>query len=193
MRSRVDGSAGRPALGLSDEAPHDPPPGRERTRKPTRGALGTLVAEYRYCSPSGDHAYSKQRFEPKDFRVVRAGGAFGLPKGCARWPYRVERWIEAPESAELWIVEGEKDVHTIERLGRHATCNDGGAGNWPAAHDFNRLFTGFAVKILPDNDSAGLAHASDVARKLAGFPYNIEVLRPTPHGKDVTDFMEIAA
>ena len=182
------------ALGLSDETPHEPPPRRERTRTPGQAAIGRKVAEYRYCSPDGAHAYSKQRFEPKDFRFVQPNGRFGLPPGCKRWPYRVERWIEAPESAELWIVEGERDTHTMERLGRYATCNDGGAGNWQRSPDFNQLFTGFAVKILPDNDAAGLAHAEDVARKLAGWPCSITMLQPPPNGaKDVTDFIEIAS
>ena len=182
------------ALGLSDEAPHDPPPRRERTRKPTRGALGTLVAEYRYCSPSGDHAYSKVRHEPKDFRFRQPNGAPGLPKDCTRWPYRVEQWAEAPDGADLWIVEGEKDVHAIEdRLGLRATCNDGGAGNWPDSPDFNRLFYGFRVLILPDHDAAGQAHAEDVARKLAGFADTITLLRPVPRGNDATDYLEDVA
>ena len=168
------------ALNLSDETPPKPPPRKRRSSK-----LGRAVDEYHYHSPDGSLAYTKVRYEPKNFRFKPS-----LPKGCARWPYRVDQWSEAPEDADLWIVEGEKDVHTLEELGARATTNDAGAGKWPDGADFNKLFEGFNVKILPDNDPAGLAHAQDVARKLAGFAETITILRTVPQGNDVTDFIE---
>ena len=174
------------ALDLSNETPPKPSSRKRRSSK-----LGRVVAEYPYCSEDGSLAYTKVRYEPKDFRFRQPSGAPGLPKDCTRWPYRVEQWAEAPEGADLWIVEGEKDVHAIEdRLGLRATCNDGGAGNWPDSPDFNRLFYGFRVLILPDNDAPGKAHARDVASKLSGFAESVVMLKPVPRGNDVTDFVE---
>ena len=175
------------AVGLADGTPSPVPPPRERTaRRQSSESPGEVVTEYHYHSPDGSLAYTKVRYEPKDFRFKPR-----LSKGCTRWPYRVDEWSEAPEEgADLWIVEGEKDVHTLERLGVRATCNDAGAGNWPKGRKFNKHFEGFNVKILPDNDVAGLAHAQDVARKLAGFAETITILRPVSQGNDVTDFVE---
>ncbi len=177
------------ALDLSNETPPKPSSRKRRSSK-----LGRIVAEYPYCNGSWHPRLFQGPFEPKDFRIVGRDGSPGLPKDCTRWPYRVEQWAEAPDGADLWIVEGEKDVHAIEdRLGLRATCNDGGAGNWPDSPDFNRLFYGFRVLILPDHDAAGQAHAEDVARKLAGFADTITLLRPVPRGNDATDYLEDVA
>ena len=48
-----------------------------------------------------------------------------------RVPYRLPQLLAATERGEtVWIVEGEKDVHTLMRAGVTATCNPQGAGKW---------------------------------------------------------------
>ena len=49
--------------------------------------------------------------------------------GVERLPYRLPDLLAAAE-AEVWVVEGEKDVETLRAAGETATCNPGGAGKW---------------------------------------------------------------
>lgn len=65
----------------------------------------------------------------------------------------------------IFIVEGEKDVETIEKLGYIATTSPNGAGShW--RKDFNEYFKNYNVIILADNDEIGLKYATEVANNL---------------------------
>lgn len=85
--------------------------------------------------------------------------------------YRLPNVISAIAAGRpVYIVEGEKDVETLERLGYTATCNAGGAGKW--RDSFSALLAGADLIILPDNDPRndkggypGQDHAFDVALK----------------------------
>ena len=50
----------------------------------------------------------------------------------------------------VFVVEGEKDVDNLARLGLTATCNIGGAGKWQP--HYSEALRGRHVVILPDND-----------------------------------------
>ena len=51
--------------------------------------------------------------------------------GTRRVLYRLPKVIEAVSNGEvIYVCEGEKDVHALERAGVTATCNPGGAGKW---------------------------------------------------------------
>src|SRR5262249_46688953 len=84
---------------------------------------------------------------------------------------------KAAPGSIVFVAEGEKDVDRLRRNGRLATCNPGGAaehknkakpyrGKWLA--EFSEHLRGQHVRILPDNDAPGEAHALDIARKLHG-------------------------
>ena len=50
-------------------------------------------------------------------------------------PYRLPEIQEAIASERpVFIVEGEKDVDNLTKLGIVATCNAGGAGKWRVEH-----------------------------------------------------------
>ena len=74
----------------------------------------------------------------------------------------------------VFVVEGEKDVESLARLGIVATCNPGGAGKWREA--YADQLTGADVIVLPDHDKAGRDHAEAVARSLAGKAARIRLL-----------------
>lgn len=57
------------------------------------------------------------------------------------------------------MVEGEKDTDGLIQRGLLATTNPRGARKWNA--DYSRCLTERDVVILPDNDSAGKAHAAE--------------------------------
>lgn len=85
------------------------------------------------------------------------------------WPiYNRKRVAGAPE---VFVVEGEKCVHALQRAGYIATTNPGGAGKAKYA-DWSML-AGKTVYLWPDNDHAndkgvrtGIAHMRDVMRVL---------------------------
>jgi AAA domain len=99
--------------------------------------------------------------------------------------YRLPEVLTAiSEGCEVFIVEGEKDVHTLAREGHTATCNPGGAGKW--LPDYSVLFVDATVRIIADCDKPGQAHARAVAASLADFAASVTICEPTA-GKDITD------
>ncbi|MDE5770291.1 MAG: hypothetical protein K2I06_01490 [Ruminococcus sp.] len=65
----------------------------------------------------------------------------------------------------VFIVEGEKDVETMEKLGYTATTSPNGAGShWKK--EYTPVFNGFDVVILADNDEVGLKYATNIAENL---------------------------
>ena len=117
-----------------------------------------------------------------------------LPDGSKvrRVLYRLPAVREACIAGRVvFIVEGEKDVHTLETLGLTATTSPQGAGKWQ--DDFAESLKGAAcVAILPDNDTTGAEHARDVARSCAaaGLPVRIVRLPGLPDKGDATDWVE---
>jgi 5S rRNA maturation endonuclease (ribonuclease M5) len=102
-----------------------------------------------------------------------------------RVPYRLPEVLTAvADGREVWVVEGEKDVHTLARLGVTATCNPGGAGKW--RDEYSALLTDAHVRIVSDKDKPGQAHARQVADSLGDFAASVTISEPAV-GKDVTD------
>jgi len=65
----------------------------------------------------------------------------------------------------VFIVEGEKDVETMENLGYIATTSPNGAGSkWKES--YTECINGFDVIILADNDEIGLKHATNIAENI---------------------------
>ncbi|MBX9721899.1 MAG: hypothetical protein K2X81_10930 [Candidatus Obscuribacterales bacterium] len=89
------------------------------------------IAVYDYTDSNGNLLYQKVRYEPKDFRLRRSDGNTGWiwnTKGLKEVLYRLPRIKAAIRDKEqIFIVEGEKDVETLERLGLIATSNTHGA------------------------------------------------------------------
>ena len=130
----------------------------------------------------------------------------GLPKdsdGRSISPplYHQEFLIVARERQEtVYIVEGEKDVNTLVRLGRLAVCSPHGAGKgrlenkWPKA--YSALFEGLNVVILHDNDEAGLNLAQYVAGQLHPVAKSVRLPDLTaewsdlPEKGDISDIVE---
>ena len=98
-------------------------------------------------------------------------------------------WKAVHESPWCCIVEGEKDVETLRKLGVPATTNSGGAKKWQ--HEFSEYLRGKNVVILPDNDSVGAEHAQLVAKDLFGIAASVKIVACStlPKG-DVTDYIE---
>ena len=150
------------------------------------------------CEQGVKHYLYVCRFDPmgdrkeKTFRQCRPDGKGGViwsTKDIKLVPYRLP---ELSESKYCFLVEGEKDVDTLKRIGLVASCNPMGAGNWP--DDLNQYFTDKKIAILPDNDKPGRKHALKVARSLHGIAASIKMveLPDLPAKSDVTDWLEDA-
>lgn len=149
------------------------------------------VAAYDYKDENGNLLFQVVRYEPKDFRQRRPDGHnkwIWSIKDVRQVPYRLPELLTANDRT-IHIVEGEKDVESLRRLGLVATCNAGGAGSWRA--EFSQYFRGADVVILPDNDEAGEKHAKKVASALASVASAIRIARlpGLPPKGDVTDWI----
>ena len=148
-----------------------------------------IVAMYEDTDEKGELLYQAVRFHPKGFRQRRPDGTDGWIwnlQGVTPVLYRLPEVLKAKL---VYIVEGEKDVATLESLGRTATTNSGGAASkWRP--EFSAALSGKHIVIIPDNDEPGRKHADAVARSVhdAGAAWVKVVTLPT--GKDVTDWME---
>lgn len=115
-----------------------------------------IAATYDYCDEAGKLLFQVVRFEPKDFRQrkpdtsERSGWSWSV-KGVRQVPYRLPELTEAlAQDHTVFVVEGEKDVENLRRLGVPATCNAGGVGKWKP--DLTEFFGGADVVIIPDYD-----------------------------------------
>ena len=168
-----------------------PPKRREAGKSPGR----SIVAVYDYTDGNGKPEYQVVRFEPKGFsqrrrEVTPNGGRWVWNlKGVTRYLFRLPQVNGAVAGKQtVYIVEGEKDVLTLEALGLTATCNAGGAGKW--LKEYSEQLAGADIVILPDNDMPGRGHAELVALSLSGLAARTRVveLPDLPPKGDVTDW-----
>jgi len=150
-----------------------------------------IVATYEYYDADGVLAYMVHRMGPrKTFWQQLPDGR--KPKDDPDFralPFHLPELLAQPDQP-VWIVEGEKDVLTLEAHGLIATCNHGGAGSWHECHA--EWLRGRKCVILPDNDEAGRNHANKVAASLAGRAEVIKIveLAGLEEKGDVTDWLE---
>jgi len=191
------------ALGLTwndlfppDRKPDRPSAALRKGKRRTFAADHRVVATYDYVNEDDELLYQVQRTDTKEFvqrrRVIRDNVAkweYNI-KGVTRVLYRLPQVKSAiMEGRPVYVVEGEKDVHTLESWGLTATTNSGGAmSKW--LDGFSRSLSGADIIILPDNDAPGRKHAEDVGRCLQGIATRVRVLclpGLKEHG-DVTDW-----
>jgi len=112
-------------------------------------------------------------------------------------PLYSQEAVEIAKSEEtIYIVEGEKDVDTMTRLGLTATTLPNGANSeWK--YEYTAFFENKRVVILQDNDEAGNEYAVNVAMSLLLTASSIKILDLTKEwtqlGKkgDITDVAEL--
>lgn len=163
----------------------------QRDNADTWTPAGPAVAIYDYRDENGELLFQVCRTADKQFRqrrpdaTTKSGWAWNL-QGVRRVLYRLPKVIQAVrEGREVYLCEGEKDVHTLERHGLVATCNPGGAGKW--LPDYTEALKGAAVvNIVADCDDPGRAHARRLADELVDHVGAVYILEPKS-GKDVTD------
>jgi 5S rRNA maturation endonuclease (ribonuclease M5) len=145
-----------------------------------------IVETYPYTDENGELLYEVVRFEPKDFRPRLPDGTYGM-RQAPRVLYRLPTVIEqARRGGRVYVVEGEKDVHAIEKAGGVATCNPGGALKWGSA--YSRPLKGAEVVVVADRDEPGRRHAQKVAADLTGIAKSVQIVEAAA-GKDAADHL----
>ena len=128
---------------------------------------------------------AEQRAQAKEgkLKITRDGYVNTVnPEIRDRTLYRMPKVAAAiRDGRPVYVVEGEKDVETMERLGHTATCNPGGASKdkWRPGH--TEALKGADVIILPDCDTAenkytGQEHAYAVALALTGVAKRVRLV-----------------
>jgi hypothetical protein len=155
------------------------------------GGPRRIAATYPYHDAAGALVFEVVRMEPKDFRQRRPdpqsvdGWAWNM-RGVERVPYRLPQLMQAVERGDaVFVVEGERDVETLEHQGFCATTSPGGAGKW--LDSFNAYFAGAHVVVIPDADKPGREHGQKVAAALRPVAASVKVVE-VPHGKDASDY-----
>ncbi|MBT1509475.1 AAA family ATPase [Bradyrhizobium sp. SRL28] len=161
----------------------------------------SIIATYDYTDEGGNLLFQVCRFEPKDFRQRRPDGNGGWAwsvKGIRHVPYRLPQLLDNDDKV-VCIVEGEKDVDRLWKLGIPASCNPGGAGKW--RDELSEFFRGADVVIIPDRDPQkthpktkepmfhpdgrpilpGQDHGQAVAQGLQGIAAKVRVLELWKH------------
>ena len=149
--------------------------------------------------------FRQRRYAPEDPKANAAGYVWTVPEEIRDTTlYRMPELLQAIQAGQtVYLVEGEKDVETLARLGYAATCNPGGAGKW--REGYTQRLKGADVVILPDNDPGdpedpdkghtGQRHAWAVATALDGQARRVRVVDLTqccpdlPPKGDITDMV----
>jgi len=154
-----------------------------------KGSSGRVVASYVYTDQRGTPQFRVVRMaEPKRFfQEHPSGKGWAKRRGNARLVlYRLSAVIEGKE---VWVVEGEKDVETAERLGFIATTNAGGSSQ-PWLESYTETLAGKRVIVCGDTDEPGRKHTDKVVAALSGRAAEVvKVDLPAPH-KDLSDFVD---
>lgn len=145
---------------------------------------------YPYENENGNAVYEKIRFVGKSFCIRRPNGKWGM-NGVKPILYKLP---EVLESEVVFIVEGEKDVETMNKLGFIATTSYDGAskGKPKWLLDYNKYLEGKHVIILYDNDLSGKTQAKYIYDTLENVKSKTIVSLPgVSHKQDVSDWVEL--
>lgn len=147
------------------------------------------ASEYMYQDESGKTVSKVTRSKSKKFLQYHlfedrwvSGGA-----KCKLQPYHFYKW---KDSSRVFLVEGEKDVETMESYGFRATTTIGGSGGWRS--EYGKYFKSKDVIVIPDNDKPGRSYAEKATNGILPFAKSVKRL-DLPNLKekgDVTDWFE---
>lgn len=152
-----------------------------------RGELGELV--FRVRRYEGIDLTSGRRL--KTFRQQRRdrGAWVNNLAGVERTLYRLPELREGIATGRaVWIVEGEKDVETLRRLGKVATTA-GAATAW-RPELVEHLAGAKAITVVADRDVVGFELARRIAGDVEAAGLGVRVLVPAEPAKDVTELVD---
>lgn len=165
-----------------------PPNGNEAK---SRSDEWDVVATYTYHDAEGKPVFKVRRTKGKQFPQYHPeSGQWKTGRGGAPYVlYHLPQLLAGMrDGRSVFLVEGEKDVRNLERLGFVATCNPAGAGKWRS--DYTETLKGATVFVIPDNDEPGRKHAETVLESLKGkADARLLELPNLPEKGDVSDWI----
>lgn len=152
---------------------------------------------YVYVNAEGNPVHSKLRgIHKKKFFQNKIGEDGEWKSGAVpkekRVPYRLPSVIEAVRQGQrVFIVEGEKDVETLETYGFVATTFEGGSNAW--LDHYKKWFRNGQIVIIPDADAPGQKFCKQVQQGLRGIAKSCDIIDlgydiEDSHGKDISDW-----
>lgn len=143
-----------------------------------------IVASYAYTDLDGSVLYIVHRWSPKSFSVEPKGITDGQ-----RVLYRRDVIEWARQTGEvLHVVEGEKDADRLHAIRVCATTAPHGASaKW--LPQYTETLTGCNVRIIADNDAAGIAKARKVYAAVKDACASVGLVKPQ-YGNDVSDLLD---
>lgn len=146
-----------------------------------------IIETYSYKDETGKEVFQVVRLEPKSFRQCKVvdGVRTWSMEGVRRVLYNLPKVLKA---SRIILVEGEKDVHSLEALGFIATTSPGGASSW--MDGYAESLKGKEVVLCGDNDEAGQKYMDQVFKSLAGKVKSVRIIKIPNRCKDVSEFIE---
>lgn len=199
---REGSSAPKPAAAKPKPAAEKP---KESIPFSKHTKYGDFVCKYEYTDENGAYLYEVHRYfdastGKKAFpQCVRdpekPGYYFSGIGGVRRVLYNLPAVIEAiHNNRRVFVVEGEKDVETLRRLGYTGTTCPMGANKWDAS--YSRSLEDADLYIAGDNDTAGREHMKKVRDACADYCDSIHMVdlasvwKDMPEKGDITDMIE---
>lgn len=146
-----------------------------------------IIETYSYQDETGKEVFQVVRLEPKSFRQCKVvdGVRTWSMEGVRRVLYNLPKVLKA---SRIILVEGEKDVHSLEALGFIATTSPGGASSW--MDGYAESLKGKEVVLCGDNDEAGQKYMDQVFKSLAGKVKSIRKIVVPDNHKDISDYIK---
>lgn len=172
------------------------PPRPERVERFGKSIIDKV---YTYVDEAGSTLFQVVRFRPKDFRQRQPDGKGGYIwslTNCRKVLYRLDELTKKQDKV-VFLVEGEKDVDNLRKLGFLATCNPLGAGKW--TDEYSEMLRGRAVVLIPDHDPVepktqrrpGWEHVKLLTKHLLKVAQWVRIIQLNiPEGQDVSDWIE---
>lgn len=152
-----------------------------------------IIATYQYKDADGKILGEKIRYADKHFSWRRPSpGGWEYKKPTAVGLYNLPA---IRGNSVVYLVEGEKDVDTITKAGKAATCSPDGAGPGKWKAHFTDWFRGKQVYIIQDNDDIGKEYAQEEAASISKVAQIVKVLdlcaiwSELPNHGDISDLV----
>lgn len=149
-----------------------------------------VIAEYPYHDEEGKELFRVVRFEAKDFKVKhRVNNSWKWDKkGIREVLYNLPEVIK---SETVWLVEGEKDVENLKKLGIVATTNPFGVSHW--RHVYASCFKDKRVFICLDKGCETVSERRAEKILIAGAKEVkiVELPGLNREGEDISDWIEM--
>ena len=160
---------------------------------PNGNGHAEIAATYDYEDETGNLLFQVVRQSPKKFfqrRPDGKGGWINKVGNTRKVLFRLREILAGDPTLPVFVVEGEKDVLELERLGLIATTNPMGAGKWRP--EYSKSLRARDIVLIPDNDRPGRDHVETAARSLRDAAASVKILElpGLPKAGDVSGWLK---